>query len=66
MVSKLWDVDITRAERRKLLHAAHPKGLKFLIRLEVGLLWRALLPSTQLALHDLDWCAILDRDVRPD
>lgn len=66
MVQRIWDNDLTRTERETLLHAVYPNRSKGLIDLEARLTWRKLLPSTQLILRDVDWCAILDRDVRPD
>ena len=66
MVTKSWDYDLTRSERRLLLAAAYPNGSKRVQTMESGLTWVRLLPSTQMALRGVDWCAVLDRDVRPD
>jgi hypothetical protein len=59
MMSKIWDVDLTRTERRTLLHAVHAQRMAFLIRIEVYKEWRDLLPSTQALLQGVDWCDVL-------
>ena len=66
MVSRIWDKDLNKDERKMLLRATYPNRSNLIIDLEAGKSWTDLLPSTQSDLRDVDWCAVLDRDVRPD
>jgi hypothetical protein len=60
MMKTLWNCQLTIAQRRRLLHAAHDKRNAFMIRMEVAMYWDELLPSTQALLRGLDWTAILE------
>jgi hypothetical protein len=65
LAGKVWKT-LDANDRYLLLSAAFPNRSDAILDLESQKGWNDLLPSTQQDLTDVDWSAILARNVQPD
>jgi hypothetical protein len=63
MVEKIWDDDLTAAERTLLLLAAYKGEARRLQGYEAGVLWYRLPSDLRRALRNVNWAMVLDRNV---
>ena len=65
LAGKVWKT-LDKNDRYLLLSAAFPNRSDDILDLESLKRWDDLLPSTRQGLTDVDWSAILSRNVQPD